>query len=218
MNTTEPEQALSLHQTGQIAEAEQAYLDIILDDPGNAEALKLLGVLACQQSNFEEGITYLEAAIENDSSMAEYHLALGHAYLVTGKVEDGIASLTKAGELDPGRAEIFGALGDVFQQVVNFSEALRAYQRAIVLEPDNINFRVGAGLSAVFAGHHEAATEYLEQALTEDKTIHQIHYGLALLKAESGDKSAAAELMAKANTLEPNNPEYQRLKAEFPAA
>ena len=215
MNTSQLEQALLLHQSGKFEEAEQAYLDIVLDDPGNPEALKLLGVLACQQDQFEQGLTYIEAAIENDPTVAEFHLVLGRVHFAMGKVENGIASLLKAGELDPGRSEVFGTLGDVFQQVQNFPEALRAYQRATVIDPDNVNYRIGAGLSAIFSGQHDAATEYLEQALDEDKSVPQIHYGLALIKAEAGDKSAAAELISEACALDPNNPEYQRLHAEF---
>ncbi len=143
MNMSQLEQALTLHQSGNFEEAEKAYLDIVINKPGNAEALKLLGVLACQLNNFDEGIAYIEAAIEIDSTVAEYHLALGRALLAHGKVEEGIASVIKAGELDPSRAEVFATLGDVFQQVQNFPEALRAYQRAIVIEPDNIKVRIG---------------------------------------------------------------------------
>ena len=210
--------ALALHQSGQLEDAEQAYLDIVVDESDNAEALKLLGVLSCQLEKFEEGVSYLEAAVDLEESVAEYHQALGHAYLVSGKVDEGIAALNKAGELDPGRDEVFGALGDTYQHIQNFPEALRAYQRATVIAPDNIRYRIGAGLCAVFTEQYEAATEYLEQALSENQGIPQIFYGLALVKAQKGQSKDAAELMAKAEALDPDNSEYKRLREEYAAA
>jgi len=212
------QKALNLHQAGQIEEAEKAYLDLVVDDPNNAEALKLLGVLSCQLQKFEEGVNYLEAAIELDASIAEYHQALGHAYLVSGAVEKGIASLNKAGELDPTRADIYGALGDTYQHIGDFPQALRAYQRAVVIDPDNVNYKIGAGLCAVFTEQYDSATEYFEQALTVTDTIPQIHYGLALVQSASGNNQAAVELISKAEALDPENPEYKRLREEFEGA
>ncbi len=212
------QKALNLHQTGDLERAEKAYLDLAMDYPDNADVLKLLGVLSCQLRKFDEGVNYLEAAVELDGSVAEYRQALGHAYLVSGKVEEGIASLNKAGELDPTRADVYGALGDTYQHLGDFPQALRAYQRAVVIDPDNTNYRIGAGLCAVFTEQYEAATEYLEQALKETDSIPQIYYGLALVKSAGDDKKSAAELMSKAEALDPENPEYRRLREEFAAA
>ena len=116
--------ALKYHQEGQLDKSEEIYLEIILEQPQNAEALKLLGVLSCQRSKFDDGINYIEAAIEIDDQNAEYHFVLGNAFLHRGDVEDGIASLTKAGELNPGSAEIFATLGDTYQKITKFHEAL----------------------------------------------------------------------------------------------
>jgi tetratricopeptide (TPR) repeat protein len=209
------EQAFNLHQSDQLDEAEQAYLDILMDDPKNAEVIKLLGVLSCQKGQFDDGISYLQAAVEIDDTVSEYHLVLGHSYLSVGKVEEAIASLTKAGEIDPGREDVFAALGDAFQNVQNFPEALRAYHRAAEIEPTNIQYRVNAGLSALFSGQTDLATKYLEQTASENDAIPQIPYGLAILMADAGDRVAAHELMSKAVALDPENPEYLRLQKEY---
>jgi tetratricopeptide (TPR) repeat protein len=215
MNTSKLEQGVSLHQEGKLEEAEQAYLDILVDEPENGEALKLLGVIACQKNNTEEGISYLEAAIEADPEISEYHLVLGRALFEAGKYNEGINSVTKSGEIDPGRADVYATLGYFNQHIQNFSVAQRAYERAAVIEPDNIKFRVGAGLSAYFAGQADTASEYLSAAFEEDGSIHQACYGLALVKADAGDIGLAEELIAKAIALEPENPEYNRLQSQL---
>lgn len=217
MTTPTLEETVELHQSGQLEDAEAAYLSILADEPENAEALKLIGILSCQLEKFDEGISYLEAAVELDGSISEYHVVLGHAYLSTGSVDPGIASLRKAGELDPGRADVYGALGDVYQQAQNFPEALSAYQRAMVIDPDSVQYRLGAGISAVFAGQHDFATEYLRQVVAENGGLSAAHYGLSLISAEAGDMKAAWQHISDAVELEPENPEYKRLKTEFGA-
>lgn len=209
------EQALGLHQSGDLDAAEQAYLSIVMDDSKNAEALKLLGVLACQRGKFEDGVNYLEAAIEIDDTVAEYHFALGQGYLATGKVVEGIECIVEAGRLDPTRSDIYGTLGDTFQKIHNFPEALRAYQRAMALDSSNINYKIGAGLTAIFSEQMDVAAEYLEEAVGERDDIPHAFYGLALIKAESGDTKAAHDLISKSVALDANNPEYQRLQSLY---
>ena len=96
MNKSPLEQAISLHQEGNLEEAEQAYLNVIVDEPENAEAFKLLGVMACQKGDLEEGLTYLEAAIQASPEESEYHLALGRAKFDSGDHEGGISLETFA--------------------------------------------------------------------------------------------------------------------------
>lgn len=215
MNTSVLEQAVALHKAGNLEDAEQSYLDILVDDPENAEVLKLLGVLACQQGNPEDGISYLEAAVDADSNVSEYHLALGRAHFESGKFEEGIASAVKAGELDPGSAEVFATLGYFYQHVQGFAEAQRSYERASIIDPDNVKFQVGAGLSAYFASQHDVAREYLNKAVERDNTVSQAYYGLALLNADAGEVSDAQDMIGKALALDAENPEYQRLKTQL---
>ncbi|MGZ0215710.1 MAG: tetratricopeptide repeat protein [Acidimicrobiales bacterium] len=124
----------------------------------------------------------------------------------------------KAGELDPSRADVYGVIGDTFQHLQNFPEALNAYERAVALDVSNVNYQVGAGLSAVFSGDNETATYYLEKAASVNDTIPQIFYGLSLVSSASGDTKAAQDLISKAIKLDPENPEYRRLFDECASA
>lgn len=209
------EQALETHQTGDLDGAEAAYLSILGNEPENAEVMKLLGVLSCQKNNLDEGMSYLEAAIQLDGSVSEYHFVLGHACLSAGRIEDGLASLLKAAELDPGRADIYGALGDTYQKIQKFADALRAYQRGLVVEPDNLHFLVNAGLTAVFSEQHDVAADYLNKAKSADDSVSSVHYGLCLVCAQAGQIQPAMDHIGQALALEPENPEYQRLKRDL---
>jgi len=217
MSQAKLEAALSLHQAEKFDDAEEAYLNILVDEPKNAEVLKLLGVLACQRSQFEDGISYLEASIDADPSVSEYHHVLGHSYLVVGRVEDAITSFNKAGEIDPGREDVFAALGDTYQNLQKFPEALKAYHQAAEIAPDQIKYHVSAGLSAIFCNQFDIAGKYLNYALERTKDFPQVYYGLALVEADKKQPAKAHELISKAVQLDPGNPEYQRLQREYAA-
>ena len=217
MSQEKLEEALGLHQAEQFDQAEEAYLNILVDEPKNAEVLKLLGVLACQRSQFEDGISYLEASIEADPSVSEYHHVLGHSYLVTGRIDDAITSFIKAGEIDPGREDVFAALGDTYQNIQKFPEALKAYHQAAEIAPDQIKYHVNAGLSAIFSNQFEIAGKYLNYALERTQDFSQVYYGLALVEAEKKQIANAHEFIKIAVKLDPDNPEYQRLQQQFSA-
>jgi predicted Zn-dependent protease len=52
------EQALALHQQGRAAEAQQGYREVLRRRPGDAPALKMLGILALQVNQPEQVIQY----------------------------------------------------------------------------------------------------------------------------------------------------------------
>ena len=45
---------VSYHQTGQFQKAEKIYKSILKKQPGNADAIHLLGVIKCQSGHFKE--------------------------------------------------------------------------------------------------------------------------------------------------------------------
>lgn len=76
---TKFEKAVRLYDDGNSAQSKRAFLDVVKEDPRNAEAFYYLGVLSIQ-SDYEGAIDYLRKAIELADTSARYHLMLGNAY------------------------------------------------------------------------------------------------------------------------------------------
>ena len=72
------EQALSFHQTGQLAEAQALYKQVLKLQPNNFDALHLLGVIAVQTNHFEQAAALIGQAIEisQDSELAYYNYGI----------------------------------------------------------------------------------------------------------------------------------------------
>ena len=56
-------QAISFHRAGRLNEAEAAYRAILTDEPGHADSLHLLGVVAHQKGNHIDAVSLIQQAI-----------------------------------------------------------------------------------------------------------------------------------------------------------
>ena len=55
--------AIQHHQAGRLQAAEQIYRQILAVEPNQADAIHLLGVIACQAGKYEAAVEYIERAI-----------------------------------------------------------------------------------------------------------------------------------------------------------
>src|SRR6266404_1231787 len=95
------ESALRSHQTGDFREAEAGYRNILQSDPGNVDALHLLGILAHQTGRNNEAIELIGRAISRNGLQAIFHNSFGAALRATGRLAEARAAFECALRLDP---------------------------------------------------------------------------------------------------------------------
>src|ERR1041385_3095517 len=95
------QEALALHQSGQLDTAEQAYRIHLQSQPGDADALHLLGVLQQQRDDTAAAIDLIRQAIAASPERAQFHVSLGGALLRSGDTDGARASFARALDLDP---------------------------------------------------------------------------------------------------------------------
>lgn len=94
-------EAMAKHQTGDLSAAETLYRDILSIDPGDPDALNLLGVLCLQCQKFEDAGKFIRKAIMINPTIAEYHFNLGEVLLQNGDLNTAIDSYKKSLEINP---------------------------------------------------------------------------------------------------------------------
>lgn len=129
--------AISLHQSGKLAEAERAYREILEHDPGHFGANHLLGVVLLHKGNAAEAERQISAAIRINPSVAAAYKNLGNAQRAMRKLEDALASYNKASELKPDFADVLKNRGIVLSELRRFKEAVASFDRYIALNPDD---------------------------------------------------------------------------------
>ena len=139
MNTQSlTDQAVSLHRSGNLPEAERLYRQALSADPRDFTAHHLLGILRAQQGQSEDALAEVGTALAirpNDPDAL-----LNHASILKtlGRPEEALAGFGRALAARPGWPQALNNRGTVLQSQGRFDEALADYDAALAAAPDHV--------------------------------------------------------------------------------
>lgn len=105
--------ALAAHQAGRLQEAEAMYWELLRQNPYDASAMHLAGVVALQNQQFERAVELISKAIGISPNVPEFHHNIGAAYRVLGEFETAEKHYRRSLELKPDYAEAYFNLAAV---------------------------------------------------------------------------------------------------------
>ena len=135
MNSILIEQALSLHRSGQLAEAEALYRQAVATDPQSALARQLLGVARAQGGRAEDGLADLDAALALSPQDADIHLNRATVLVMLKRFEPALAAFDSALAIRPDWPQALNSRGSLLQEMKRPAAALDSYERALALMP-----------------------------------------------------------------------------------
>ena len=91
--------------------------------------------------------------------------ARGRMHLAAGRLDRAVVELLLAASLDANAADVFFALGETYAQAGDASNAVRAFDRAIELAPDDPRAHTGRGGALAGLGETERALADLARAM-----------------------------------------------------
>ena len=164
------QQAISLYQAGQLSQAEQRCQQILRDFPQHADALHLLGVIACQVEEYKIATDLISRALEIDSNQSqpqfsEMYNNLGNALLGQGNLEESIQAYQQAIHLQPQFSEAYYNLGNALRKQGKLEESIKAYQQSIRLQPDHVEAHNNLGIALEEQGKLEESIKNYQQAI-----------------------------------------------------
>ncbi|NTV02884.1 MAG: tetratricopeptide repeat protein [Chlorobiaceae bacterium] len=124
------QQAVALHQQGEIAGAERLFNQLLCAIPGDADALHMLGVIDCQRGDFAGAVDRIARAIAGNPRNAAYHSDLGFALQLLGRFEEALEQYDQALTLNPALAISHLNRGDVLTELNQEVAAAESYSRA----------------------------------------------------------------------------------------
>lgn len=171
-----------MHRAGRLAEAEAGYRNLLASDPGNAEALHLLGVLACQRGEPRRALALISEAIARDGRQAAYHTNLAVALTALGRSDEAVLTLQRAKELAPDDPNISYNLGATLQAMGRHAAAIPHYEQALATAPGYVDALSNLGLALVETDRAEQALAPLHRAveLSPENPGPLVNLGLAL--------------------------------------
>jgi len=138
------------------------YSDVLEDEPDNAAALAGLANALTQRL-----IRYQGPGGEG-AGRTTLTQALESGWLESETAQAGLARATalarRATELDPSHARAWRALGLALTADRSLTEAERAYERALLINPDDWGTMINLSELQTLLGHPDRALPYMEQA------------------------------------------------------
>ncbi|MEX0270975.1 tetratricopeptide repeat protein [Leptolyngbyaceae cyanobacterium UHCC 1019] len=196
-------QAQQHYQSGNLAEAEATYRQIVQHDPRQVEALFWLALLADQAGRTQDSVNYYEQVLAIQPNSAEAHGNLGSVLLKLGKVEGAIAHHRRALALMPDNAKAHYNLAIALYEQKQDLEAIDLYRQAIAVQPDYANAHHNLGMALYRQGKPEEAIACYRQAVQREPNHASAHNSLAVALYQQNKLDEAIEHYRQAIAIHP---------------
>jgi tetratricopeptide (TPR) repeat protein len=130
--------AMSQHQSGNLAQAEMLYKQVLRAQPKQADALHLLGLIAKQKGDFKTALQLMKQSLVENPNYVEAYVNLGATYQETDNLNEAADCYRKALRLRPNYAEVHSNLGVVLKAQDNMHESAVSFIHALELNPNSI--------------------------------------------------------------------------------
>lgn len=191
-------QAQQLHQAGRLQQAAELYRQVLADNPHQADAHHLLGLIYSQQGAADPALAHLRQAVALNGGEPTYHNNLGEALRRAGRLDEAVNSYQQSLALRPAFAEAHYNLANVYRQQGRLAEAVSHYQQAISARPDYARAHHNLGNAFLAASQPEAAIVAYQEAVRLQPGQPDWHYNLALALKQIGEWEAAVHHLQQA--------------------
>lgn len=192
-------QAVPLHQSGRLAEAEALYRQALAVEPRQPDALHLLGMIACQTGRFADAADLIGQAVAAKRDVPDYHANLAYALQALGRPAEAERAARNALRLRRPFPVAANTLGNALNAQGKAADAADAYRAALRARPDYAEAEGNLGAVLRSLGRSEEAEPLLRHALAANPSLLEARaaLGLALLdlgRSEEGEAALRAVL------------------------
>lgn len=180
------EESMRQHQMGQLDEAERGYKQVLVQSPGNVDALHFMGVLLHQKGDSKKGAQSIRKAISRSPEYADAHKNLGNVLQESGMLEKAERCYRAAIQLQPDDADAHTNLSVVLRLLKRNEESIEAGLVSVNNNAENPVAWLNFGKALKAGGMLDSAVEAFYRALKLDGQFVEVHNELCqtLYRAE----------------------------------
>jgi predicted O-linked N-acetylglucosamine transferase (SPINDLY family) len=158
-------QALAFHQTGNLAEAERIYLELMRSAPRDATVTHFLGVVRAQQGRNREALALLDTALKLNPDAPEVLSNYGNVLRAEGRFSEALAAYDRALNLKPDYAAALNRRALVLRDLGQLDDALRIVDQGLALRPHDLEGLNTRGIILTDLGRYGEALDSYDRAL-----------------------------------------------------
>ena len=200
------QQAMQCQQQGQLDNAETLYQQVLAQDPQQADALHLLGVLHAQRRDFARAHDLIWQAITVNPDEAMFHNNLANVCVERGLLAEAEPLYVRAIELDSGRIDALSNLGLLMSRTDREEAAETLLARAVELDPGNPDWRQNLANLYLRLGRIPEALQLTHDGLITAPRSRVLKAMLAQAYEMFGKPELAAEVLRAWIRDEPDDP------------
>jgi tetratricopeptide (TPR) repeat protein/TolB-like protein len=169
----------------------------------NPEIMRVFGMVAQYQSDYDAAIRDLEEAVSIGPNDAESHRRLATLYAIRGRRGDAVAAAQTGVQLDPWNSTSYMWLGQVYELSRDLQAAADAYRQGGKVSRDSTVFQAELMPEVLAAlGQQDRAEHLLRAVLQEKPKDYVLYYRLGrLLQKLSGRKAECDSALALAQRI-----------------
>lgn len=198
-------QALDLEQLGRLDDAEALYRQVLAKQPGNADALHLLGILSHRRGRPAAAVELLQKAARRAPRDSRILNNLGQILKAAGNPDEAEKTFRRAIAFKPDFADAHNNLGTMLAARGRKEEAEACFQKALRLNPDHGPALYNFATVMLAANRFAEAIPLFRRIVAARPDLADAHNNLGYSLQETGvDREAEAHLRA-ALEIDPNH-------------
>lgn len=179
-----------------------------LDAPAAGKVLAFQAVGAASLGRLDEAAGLIATALDTSPDSVDIQLAKARIHAIQAQFGEAAIVLGQLLEADGDNASAWALLGDVELGATRFEEALAAYDKTVLLAPDNYGALFRRALLAMELGRFQVAQADVGVLLREFPKHMGAHYIRGVLRFRSGKYAEAITSLSRA---EPSADEFPML-------
>jgi protein O-GlcNAc transferase len=195
--------ATILHRAGDLALAEQFYLQALNEQPGDYDASFGYATMLSAADRKEEAKTIFNGILAVLPDDVDTLINLGNVYQQDGQFAEAENCYLRAAGKEPYLPQIQANLGSLYQRQGLYEKAIQHHRNAIELDPFETITLNNLGIAQLHLGDSDNAKESFQNALVIDPDQPQTHKHLGNLLMAEGNFTGALKSLDRAVELAP---------------
>jgi len=183
-----------------VAEAKSKIQEELQQNPANAEAYDLLGVISVSEKDYAGALEAFQHALKLEPNSTRARNNIGNVYVAHGKFDLAEQEFRTVLRTAPGNRDANYNLGLVLLAQGAPAKAILHFQR---VRPANLEAKFNLTRAYLQAGRTAEGLKAATELSGENKDNVQLHFTLGVLLAEEKQYRAAQLELEKANALQP---------------